>query len=123
MCMKRLFVPGMEETGCDHVTSTFLTTYIELWELQYCPTKQPWQYETTQECIDLINQYGGLAIIAHPTARAGFYKDLNNYKGIEIFNANYYQRSLLKQEYPNEPDNLRHFLAVKANNQQFPESQ
>jgi hypothetical protein len=108
----KLFVPGMEEIGCHHVTSPFLTTYIELWEPEHCPTKQPWQYETTQECIDLINQYGGLAIIAHPTARAGLYKDLSNYKGIEIFNAYYYQRSLLKQEYPNEPDNIGHFQSV-----------
>jgi hypothetical protein len=108
----KLFVPGMEEIGCDHIASAFLTTYIELWEPQYSPTKQQWQYETTQECIDLINQYGGLAIIAHPTARAGLYMELNNYKGIEIFNAYYYQRSLLKQEYPNEPDNIGHFQAV-----------
>jgi len=108
----KLFVPGMEDIGCYHVTSPFLTTYIELWEPEHCPTKQPWQYETTQECIDLINQYGGLAIIAHPTARAGLYMELNRFKGVEIFNAYYYQRSLLKQEYPNEPDNIGHFQAV-----------
>lgn len=108
----KLFVPGMEEIGCDHIASAFLTTYIELWEPEHYPTKQIWQYETTQECIDLINQCGGLAIIAHPTARAGLYMQLNNYKGIEIFSAYYYQRSLLKQEYPSEPDNIGHFQAV-----------
>lgn len=108
----KLFVPGMEDIGCLHVTSPFLTKYIELWEPQYSPTKQQWQYETTQQCIDLINQYGGLAIIAHPTARAGLYMELNRFKGVEIFNAYYYQRSLLKQEYPNEPDYIGHFQAV-----------
>jgi len=108
----KLFVPGMEEIGCHHVTSPFLTTYIELWEPERCPTKQPWQYETTQECIDLINKYGGLAIIAHPTARAGLYKDLNNYRGIEIFNAYYYQQWLMEQGYPGSINYIDHFQAV-----------
>jgi hypothetical protein len=108
----KLFVPSMEEIGCDHVTSPFLTTYIELWEPEYCPTKQQWHYETTQECIDLINQYGGLAIIAHPTARAGLYAELNNYKGIEIFNAFYYQKWLAEREYPGSFNYIEHFKAV-----------
>jgi hypothetical protein len=108
----KLFVPGMEEIGCHHVTSPFLTTYIELWEPERCPTKLPNQYETTQECIDLINQFGGLAIIAHPTARAGLYKDLNNYRGIEIFNACYYQQWLMEQGYPGSINYIEHFQAV-----------
>jgi len=108
----KLFVPSMEEIGCHHITSPFLTTYIELWEPEHCPTKQIWQYETTQECIDLINQYGGLAIIAHPTARAGLYMGLNNYVGIEIFNAFYYQKWLLEREYPGSFNYNEHFQAV-----------
>jgi len=91
----RLFIPAMEEIGCHHITSPFLTTYIELWEPAYCPVKQQWHYQTSQQCIDLINQYGGMAIIAHPTEGSNFYLNLQNYKGIEVVNAHYYRLWLL----------------------------
>ncbi|MFQ6036000.1 MAG: hypothetical protein ACE5NM_09175 [Sedimentisphaerales bacterium] len=91
----RLFIPSMEEIGCHHITSPFLTTYIELWEPDYYETKQQWQYETSQQCIDLINQYGAMAIIAHPTENIDYYMQLQNYKGIEIVNAHYYRLWLL----------------------------
>jgi hypothetical protein len=99
----------MEEIGCHHITSPFLTTYIELWEPAYCGTKKPWHYENTQQCIDLINQYGGLALIAHPTENVNYYLNLRNYKGIEIFNAHYYRSWLLGQSSINFNE---HFQAV-----------
>ncbi len=93
----RLFLPDMEEIGSDHITSPFMTTYIELWEPAYCGTRQSWHYETSQQCIDLINQYGGLPIIAHPMENSNYYLNLQNYKCIEIFNAHYYRLWILGQ--------------------------
>lgn len=108
----RLFIPSMEEIGCHHITSPFLTTYIELWEPDYCETKQPWHYETSQQCIDLINRYGGMAIIAHPTENIDYYMQLQNYKAIEIVNAHYYRMWILQQGYPYQPNYIEHFQAV-----------
>jgi len=108
----RLFIPAMEEIGCYHITSPFLTTYIELWEPAYSPTKQQWHYQNTQQCIDLINRYGGIAIIAHPIASMDSYMNLENYKGIEIVNANYYRSWILGQQYPNQPNYIEYFQAV-----------
>jgi len=108
----RLFIPSMEEIGRHHITSPFLTTYIELWEPDYYETKQQWQYETSQQCIDLINQYGGMAIIAHPTENIDYYMQLQNYKGVEIVNAHYYRMLILEQEYPAQPGYNVHFQAV-----------
>jgi len=108
----RLFIPSMEEIGCHHVTSPFLTTYIGLWEPDYYAVKESWHYETSQQCIDLINQYGGMAIIAHPTENVSFYMELENYKGIEIVNAHYYRMWILQQEYPYQPNYIEHFQAV-----------
>ncbi|OHB60325.1 MAG: hypothetical protein A2167_03500 [Planctomycetes bacterium RBG_13_46_10] len=105
----RLFIPAMEEIGCHHITSPFLTTYIELWEPAYSPIKQQWHYQTSQECIDLINQYGGMAIIAHPTEKSNYYLNLQNYKGIEIINAHYYRLWFLGQS---QLDYNEHFQAV-----------
>jgi hypothetical protein len=105
----KLFVPSMEEIGCHHITSPFLTTYIELWEPDYCGTRQPWHYETSQQCIDLINQYGGMAIIAHPTENVNYYLNLQNYRGIEIVNAHYYRLWFLGQS---QLDYNEHFQAV-----------
>jgi hypothetical protein len=105
----KLFIPAMEEIGCHHITSPFLTTYIELWEPAYCGTRQQWHYQTSQQCIDLINQYGGMAIIAHPTENTNYYLNLQNYKGIEIVNAHYYRLWLLGQSQLNYNE---HFQAV-----------
>ena len=108
----KLFIPSMEEIGCHHITSPFLTTYIGLWEPDYDTTKQPWHYETSQQCINLINQYGAMAIIAHPTENVNFYMDLTNYKGIEIVNAHYYRMWVLQQEYPYQTNYNEHFQNV-----------
>jgi len=108
----KLFVPSMEEIGCHHMTSPFLTTYIELWEPNYCETKEQWHYETSQQCMDLINLYGGMAIIAHPTASTDTYMELENYHGIEIVNGYFYCRWLLKEEYPDYPNYTEHFQLV-----------
>jgi hypothetical protein len=105
----KLFIPSMEEIGCHHITSPFLTNYIELWEPAYSAVKQPWHYQTSQECIDLINRYGGMAIIAHPTENANYYLNLQNYKGIEIVNAHYYRSWLLGHS---QIDYNKHFQTV-----------
>jgi hypothetical protein len=105
----KLFIPSMEEIGCHHITSPFLTTYIELWEPAYSPVKQQWHYQTSQECIDLINLYGGMAIIAHPTENVNYYLNLQDYRGIEIVNAHYYRLWLLGQSHL---DYNEHFQAV-----------
>ncbi len=105
----KLFVPSMEEIGCHHITSPFLTTYIELWEPDYCGSRQQWHYETSQQCIDLINQYGAMAIVAHPTENTDYYMQLQNYEGIEIVNAHYYRLWLLGQSQLNYNE---HFQAV-----------
>ncbi|UCG58206.1 MAG: hypothetical protein JSU70_01615, partial [Phycisphaerales bacterium] len=108
----RLFIPSMEEIGCHHITSSFLTTYIELWEPDFCDSKERWHYERTQQCIDLINLYGGMAIIAHPTASANVYMAWRGYKGIEIVNAYHYRQWLLNQENENAKNQIEHFQAV-----------
>jgi len=105
----RLFIPSMEEIGRHHMTSPFLTTYIELWEPDYYAVRGSWHYETSQQCIDLINRYGGMAIIAHPTENMNFYMELENYKGIEIVNAHYYRLWILGQSQLNYNE---HFQAV-----------
>lgn len=108
----RLFIPSMEEIGCHHMTSPFLTEYIELWEPDYCQTKQQWHYETSQQCIDLINTYGGMAIIAHPTDSAETYMELEGYLGIEIVNGYHYCKWRLKDQFPDYPNYIGHFQAL-----------
>jgi len=53
-----------------------------------------------------------MAIIAHPTESIDTYMKLENYKGIEIVNARYYQMWILRQEYPYQPNYIEHFQAV-----------
>ena len=77
----------MEEVGGHHMTSPFLTTYIELWESKFSSNKQVWNYFTNQDLIDKIIQLGGLPILAHPTEKLEFYRKLNNFNAIEIYNA------------------------------------
>jgi hypothetical protein len=83
----KIFIPNAEEVGYGHITSPFLTTYISKWEPEYYSSKESWHYSSTQECIDLITDYGGMAFIAHPWDGYGVYADLTGYAGIEIYSA------------------------------------
>jgi hypothetical protein len=62
----KLLVPGGEEVGYRHITSSFMAQFIAQWEPAYYPSRQPWHYASDQESINLINRYGGAPIIAHP---------------------------------------------------------
>ena len=59
----KFLIPNAEEHGPIHLTSPFLTTYIEHWNPVKDPQKQPYHYQTRQEAIDLIDFYDGLAIV------------------------------------------------------------
>ncbi len=108
----KLFIPAMEEIGCHHMTSPFLTTYIELWEPDYCETQQIWHYQSSQQCIDLINKFGAMAVIAHPIEKVSTYMGLQGYRGIEIVNAYFYRKRLLEKDSPDCPNYLEHFRSV-----------
>jgi hypothetical protein len=108
----KFFVPSMEEIGCYHMTSPFLTTYIELWEPDWDGERQPWHYDNSQGCINLINQYGGMAIIAHPVGIVRDYLELNNYRGIEIVNGLFYQKMLTEAGHSGSQDYIAHFREV-----------
>ena len=108
----KLFIPAMEEIGSHHMTSPFLTRYIGLWEADYYQKKETWHYENTQQCIDLINRFGGMAILCHPVSEPDVYMKLDGYKGIEIINGYFYRKWVQKDKFPDERDNLKHFQRV-----------
>ena len=81
----KILIPSAEEVGFRHITSPFLKTYIEKWEPEFSSDKQNWQYQSNQECIDLINENGGLPFMAHPWNSPSDYLEYNDLKGIEIF--------------------------------------
>ena len=83
----KLFIPGMEEVGYEHLTSPFLNTYISKKEQKF-PSQNPWQYESTQEAINLIKDLGGLAVVAHPNKPIKYYYDLEDFSHLEIYSAN-----------------------------------
>jgi len=83
----KLFIPGMEEVGYEHLTSPFLNTYISKKEKKF-PSDNPWQYRTTQEAIELINDLRGTAVIAHPNKSIKHYYDLDYFSHIEVYSAN-----------------------------------
>ncbi len=83
----KFFIPNMEEVGGHHMTSPFLTTYLEKWEKNFSLNRQTWNYFTNQDLINKIIQFGGLPIIAHPTEKLEFYRNLDNVNAIEIYNA------------------------------------
>ena len=64
----KILLPGAEEVGFpeNHITSSFLDTYIERWTADMGSTKQANQYESLQEMISLIQSRGGIPCIAHP---------------------------------------------------------
>ena len=105
----RILIPSMEEVGRHHMTSAFLTKYIAVWEPDLYSTKEAWHYGDSQECIDLINEFGGFPIIAHPTRSTTFYLRLNDYDGIEIYNAFYAQEYRIGEH---EEDLNNHFMEL-----------
>ena len=105
----KFFIPSMEEVGRHHMTSPFLTTYLELWERNFSPNRQVWNYFSNQNLIDKIIQFGGLPIIAHPTEKLGFYRKLNNFNAIEIYNA-FFDYRFRTGEF--RRDQNQHFLEV-----------
>lgn len=105
----KFFIPSMEEVGRHHMTSPFLTTYLELWESRLSPNRTARNYFTNQDLLDKINQFGGLPIIAHPTEKLGFYQKLDNITAIEIYNAFFdyrFRAGIFKR------DQNQHFLKV-----------
>ena len=92
----KLFYPSAEEIGFDHVTSPFLTTYIAKWEAGYYARREPWHYGSTQEAIDVIHAFGGMAFVAHPWDQpSDYYGKLQHFDGMEIYNA-YGRQQLLE---------------------------
>ena len=63
----KLLYPGPEHGYLNHITSMFLNTYIEGWNSGLGTPKESHHYETIEEGVSLINNFGGLAIHAHPT--------------------------------------------------------
>lgn len=63
----QLFIPGAEEVSDEisHVTSPFLTQYIQRWNPAAGP-KQADEYETTTEMRELITAKDGVPVLAHP---------------------------------------------------------
>lgn len=84
------FIPNAEEIGESsyHMTSPFLTTYIEKFHvgLPY-RTPMPWQYTSPQELIDFIAAYGGIPLLAHPWNDPSSYSSLRRFRGTEIYSA------------------------------------
>ncbi len=80
----RFLIPNAEEVGFQHLTSPFLKVYIEQWEPSVDPEKQPHQYGSAQEAIQLIRSFGGLPFLAHPINCC---QHLTGYHAVEIYNA------------------------------------
>jgi len=84
----RLFLPGAEEVGDEnlHVTSPFLTKYIQRWDPAQGPRKSD-EYETPTEMRDLIHANDGMAILAHPWHEQIDPAWAAQFKGMEIYSA------------------------------------
>lgn len=81
----RLLIPGGEEVGFHHVLSPFLDKYIEKGGGRLLTKEYPWQYESTQDCIDRIREGGGIAVLAHPWEPIETYDRLTGFQAIEVF--------------------------------------
>jgi len=89
----KFFIPNGEEVGYAHVTSPLLTTYIAKYEPAYDAIDEVWNYggpnvswqEGTQQELNQIRRFGGFSIIAHPVQGWDSYKDLQGFRGMEIY--------------------------------------
>jgi hypothetical protein len=81
------WVPSAEEVGYQHVTSLFLTRFIEKWEPGQHAERQAWMYGGTQQAIDLVARMGGFPILAHPWGAFSQFSNLDRFRGVEIYSA------------------------------------
>lgn len=94
-----IFLPNSEEVGIPefHATSSFARTYIESAANPDQP-REPWQYKTNTEMLQLIRAGGGVPCLAHPFEPL---VDTNYYSRIpcvEIYSA--YSEGLKEQGNP-----------------------
>ena len=82
----KMLIPAGEEVGFHHLASPFMVQYIEKWD-PLGASREPWQYGSSQEGIDLIRAQGGMAIMSHPWSDGNGYDFLRRYDGIEIYSA------------------------------------
>lgn len=80
----RFFLPNTELGTAPHLLTPFLTTYIEEWVPESDSTKQPHQFQSAQEAIELIQSLGGIAILPHPVNRP---THLDGYHAVEVYSA------------------------------------
>ncbi|RIL04779.1 MAG: hypothetical protein DCC71_12835 [Proteobacteria bacterium] len=87
----------------EHFTTPFLTHYIEAWDPAHGspPVKQPHQYATTQEGIDLARSLGGMVFYGHPLHSTP--PDERNFDGVEVFSAHYWN-AYLRGSYAADPN-------------------
>lgn len=66
----KIWLPNAEEVGDlnNHITSPFLTTYVELWLASASTAKRASQYESATELVAKIREFGGRPTLAHPWA-------------------------------------------------------
>lgn len=86
----KTLIPNTEQIGGnDHITAPFLLTYISKWDPAYFPQREWWHFSTTQECIDLIRNNGGMAFLAHPInmPSSTYYSNLTGFAGIEVYSS------------------------------------
>lgn len=79
--------PSTEERypNVPHLTSPFLTTYIEHWDPTLEPEKLPYHHSNAQEAINMIGAFGGIPFLAHPWNNCC--DTLTGYHAAEIYNA------------------------------------
>jgi hypothetical protein len=80
-------IPSAEEVAYGHLTSPFLTEFIDRWDPATYPEPQPWHYFSTQQGIDLIAELGGMPVLAHPWGAPELWDDLERYHALEVYNA------------------------------------
>jgi hypothetical protein len=85
----RVFLPDAEEVGdtSNHMTSPFLTTYIEVWDPARNAVQQPWQYRAAADMVDVVRNFGGVPIVAHPWNEGQSLHLGASSSGVEIYNA------------------------------------
>jgi hypothetical protein len=86
----KVLFPSAEEVGVQHVSSPFMTAYIEWFDPAVQTVKLPHQYSTLQEVVSLVREHGGLPTLAHPVwstvAQRNAMTIVSGYHAIEIYN-------------------------------------
>jgi hypothetical protein len=96
----KLLIPDAEEVGLSqrHVTSPFLTDYIEYHEGADASNPAP-KYRTADELVELIRSRGGLPMLAHPWYSAG-----EILRGPDVFGMEIYSAYIAAKRAAGEPD-------------------